>query len=168
MSTRRHTASTITDDALDALYENATDGWRRGDRWKQRAIEAEAERESVYRERAHLVAYLAALHPSHIGHTDPDAPDWSVVIVEAPGGQLSWHIAERDTDLFEHVCTTDRLCRGWDGHTTEEKYERLRALTTVTDPLPIGCHQCGDAGACNGGPCALRAALTETEESATP
>lgn len=243
---KRYTASTITDDTLDALYENATEGWRRGDRWKERAVaaeeereqllaelggrheearerwiqkqldetgmkamdfrngmtmeieparemvahwvgaaramlgdapnytetpiemevkvgesperfafvlqrvapgaltphqareQAEAERDGVYRERAHLVAYLAALHPSHIGHTDPDAPDWSVVIVETPGGQLSWHIAERDTDLFEHVRTTDRVCRGWDGHTTDEKYERLRALTAVTHPLPIG------------------------------
>lgn len=42
MSTRRHTASTITDDALDALYENASRGWRRGDRWKKRALQAEA------------------------------------------------------------------------------------------------------------------------------
>lgn len=40
--TRRHTASTITDDALDALYENASKGWRRGDRWKARAEAAEA------------------------------------------------------------------------------------------------------------------------------
>lgn len=42
MSQRRHTASSITDDALDALYENATEGWRRGDRWKERALAAEA------------------------------------------------------------------------------------------------------------------------------
>lgn len=40
--TKRHTASTITDDALDALYENASRGWRRGDRWKARAEAAEA------------------------------------------------------------------------------------------------------------------------------
>jgi hypothetical protein len=40
--TRRHTASTITDDALDKLYDNASRGWRRGDRWKNRAERAEA------------------------------------------------------------------------------------------------------------------------------
>ncbi|GAA5033049.1 hypothetical protein [Streptomyces siamensis] len=39
---KRHTASTITDDALDELYNNATEGWRRGDRWKERAEAAEA------------------------------------------------------------------------------------------------------------------------------
>jgi hypothetical protein len=39
---KRHTASTITDHALDELYENATRGWRRGDEWKARAVTAEA------------------------------------------------------------------------------------------------------------------------------
>jgi hypothetical protein len=42
MSPERYTASTITDDALDALYANANEGWRRGDRWKERAEAAEA------------------------------------------------------------------------------------------------------------------------------
>ena len=40
MNHQRHTADTITDDALDALYENASRGWRRGDDWKQKATEA--------------------------------------------------------------------------------------------------------------------------------
>lgn len=40
--TKRHTADSITDDALDALYENANRGWRRGDAWKARAEQAEA------------------------------------------------------------------------------------------------------------------------------
>ncbi len=34
MSQPRHTADSITDDALDALYANASKGWRRGDEWK--------------------------------------------------------------------------------------------------------------------------------------
>lgn len=42
MSQQRHTADSITDDALDALYENANKGWRRGDEWKARAERAEA------------------------------------------------------------------------------------------------------------------------------
>ncbi|MFJ8154838.1 hypothetical protein [Streptomyces sp. NPDC094468] len=42
MTRRRHTADTITDPILDALYANATRGWRRGDRWKRRAVAAEA------------------------------------------------------------------------------------------------------------------------------
>ncbi|MEV8477876.1 hypothetical protein [Streptomyces sp. NPDC051173] len=98
---------------------------------REQLAAVEAERDAVYRERAHLIAHLAALHPSHIGYTDPGAPDWAVVIIEAPGGQLSWHIAERDLDLFKHVQPTNRICRGWDGHTTDEKYARIRALTTA-------------------------------------
>lgn len=42
MKRRRHTADSITDDDLDALYANASRGWRRGDEWKRRALAAEA------------------------------------------------------------------------------------------------------------------------------
>ncbi|MEV8031410.1 hypothetical protein [Streptomyces sp. NPDC086182] len=42
MSQPRKTTSTITDDELDELYDNASRGWRRGDDWKQRALAAEA------------------------------------------------------------------------------------------------------------------------------
>ncbi|MEU6756951.1 hypothetical protein [Streptomyces sp. NPDC046685] len=102
------------------------------------ASQAETERDRAYRERAYLVAHLAALYPSHIGYTDPDTPDWAVVTIEAPGGQMTWHVAPNDMDLFGHVTPTNRICRGWDGHTTDEKYERLRSLTATTRPLPVG------------------------------
>lgn len=155
MTAQRHTADTITDDALDKLYAElqradrlASDRADRianlRDRWASsrerlaeqedetmrqhdRARSAETERDGAYRERAQLVAHLAALHPSHIGPTDPTCPDWAVVIVETPAGQMSWHIAPRDMDLFRHVPTTTDE-RAWDGHTTDEKYERLRQL----------------------------------------
>jgi hypothetical protein len=86
---------------------------------------------SLYRERAALVAHLAAVYPSAIVHdADPEAPGWSVVFIHTPKGQMSWHLSGDDLDLFGHVLTstTDR----WDGHTTEEKYERLAALTRAT------------------------------------
>ncbi|MCX5201074.1 hypothetical protein OG897_06305 [Streptomyces sp. NBC_00237] len=131
MTEPRHTADTITDDALDVLYSRLAKAVRAVDILAdshRRADRAEAERDGAYRERARLVAHLASLYPSHIGHTDPTAPDWAVVIIEAPTGQMSWHIAERDMDLFAHVEPTNRICRGWDGHTTDEKYERLAQL----------------------------------------
>ena len=103
----------------------------------EEAAAANAALDAAYRERARLVAHLAALYPSHIGHTDPNAPDWAVIIVETPTGQMSWHIAERDMDLFGHVMPTNRICRAWDGHTTDEKYQRLEALTAATEPLPL-------------------------------
>ena len=61
--TQRLSVDDLTDEQLDALYDQL---------------------DATYRERAHLVAHLAALHPSHIGHTDPAAPDWAVVTIETP------------------------------------------------------------------------------------
>lgn len=141
----RLTVDTITSDQLDALYDRiaALESVAAGNKRHVQLIvpdleRAEAERDGAYRERAHLAAYLAALHPSHIGRTDPNAPDWPVLVVETPAGQMSWHIAERDLELFGHVRPTDRICRGWDRHTTELKYERLRVLTATAKPFNFG------------------------------
>ncbi|MFB6809437.1 hypothetical protein [Streptomyces sp. NPDC056387] len=90
-------------------------------------LRAEAERDRAYRERAHLVAHLASLYPATIGLTDPNAPDWPVITIETPAGQMTWHIAAADLDLFEHVERS--LDAVWDRHTTEHKYERLQHLT---------------------------------------
>jgi hypothetical protein len=103
------------------------------EQWSDRCETAWRERDDArnalngaYRERAHLVALLAALHPSHIGYTDPEEPGWAVVIIDTPGGQLAWHIAPDDRDLFTYVRPSEPGDTGWDGHTTEQKYERIR------------------------------------------
>jgi hypothetical protein len=83
--------------------------------------------EALYRERAHLVAHLAASYPSVIA-PDPEEPDWPVVYVALPAGQVSWHIAQRDMDLFRHVPSGDAR---WDGHDVAEKYGRLDEHTRV-------------------------------------
>lgn len=91
---------------------------------------------AVYRERAQLVAYVAALHPSVMAE-DPDEPGWLVCYIETRSGQWSWHIAPEDLDLFAHVPHGQAT---WDGHTTEEKYRRIRqhtqtvAAATRTEP----------------------------------
>lgn len=82
---------------------------------------------AAYRERAHLVAHLAASYPSTIGYHDPHEPDWAVVIIDLPTGQVSWHVSPQDMDLFTRVRHTE--ISTWDGHTTEEKYARLDAHT---------------------------------------
>jgi hypothetical protein len=87
---------------------------------------------AVYRERAHLVAHLAACYPSVIGYTDPSEPEWAVVIVMMPTGQAAWHISPGDMDLFGHVDRTEENL--WDGHSTEEKYARLDAETRLLTP----------------------------------
>lgn len=89
-------------------------------------IAARVERDKAYRERAHLVALLAALYPAEMRDA-PDTPGWSIVYVTTPTGQMSWHLSYADAaDLFEHVPVA---AAEWDGHTTMEKYQRLDALT---------------------------------------
>lgn len=94
---------------------------------------AEAERDGAYRERAQLLAWLAALHPAvRTPATDIDEPGWQILYLRpAAGGQMSWHIAPRDADLLGHVeqVPVDDERAQWDGHTTEEKYQRIASLT---------------------------------------
>jgi hypothetical protein len=80
----------------------------------------------IYRERAYLTSYLSKRFPSYLCYSDPDEPNWAVLYVDTPEGQLSWHINPDDMDLFSHLSV--RKFAQWDGHTTEEKYERLSEL----------------------------------------
>jgi hypothetical protein len=82
----------------------------------------------IYRERAHLVAHLARTHEAHWS-VDPDEPDWPVICVHTPAGQLAWHIAASDLDLFPPGLPTRPS--DWDGHSTAEKYTRLGELDTI-------------------------------------
>lgn len=84
----------------------------------------------VYRERAHLIAHLATQFPAVLAYDDPNEPDWPVIYITTPHGQLSWHIAPDDLDLFGHVKWTGGGTPLWDGHTTAEKYERLHRFVT--------------------------------------
>ncbi len=82
------------------------------------------EHDDGYRERNQLVAYLSRLYPSHMA--EGDDPAWPIVYIESPAGQLSWHIPAEDVpDLFPHL---EWAPSRWDGHSTEEKYRRLRSL----------------------------------------
>lgn len=43
---------------------------------------------------------------------DPKEPEWPVAYIELPTGQVTWHVAPHPIE--------------WDGHSTEEKYKRVR------------------------------------------
>lgn len=45
---------------------------------------------------------------------DPAEPEWPVIYIELPTGQVSWHLPQHPV--------------AWDGHDTEEKYRRCRAF----------------------------------------
>lgn len=88
---------------------------------------------SLYRERAALVAFLAAVFPAVIASNDPEEPDWPVIYITTPAGQMTWHLSPGDLDLFQHVdqVAADDPRAQWDRHTTAEKYQRLEELTTT-------------------------------------
>lgn len=69
-----------------------------------------------------MTAWLAEHDPADAGWD----PEWrTIVFIDGPTGQLSWHLHDSDVPLF------DGLPRGpnsWDGHTTPEKYERVARL----------------------------------------
>ncbi|MEV5770113.1 hypothetical protein AB0L49_02415 [Streptomyces antimycoticus] len=92
---------------------------------------AEAERDGAYRERAHLLAWISALHPANAVITtaaDIDEPGWQLLFLLVGGWQMSWRIHPRDAGLFahvEHVHPTDPRAQR-DGHSTEAKYQRIQ------------------------------------------
>lgn len=112
--------------------------------WKARAIAAEdaqdrteVERDGVYTERTRLVALIAGMCRSMgfacgLGQHDPEDkawdPEWrTIVFVNIPDGlgqtfQASWHIADRDRGLVEHLPAYEGT---WDGHSTTQKYAKL-------------------------------------------
>lgn len=82
---------------------------------------------SVYRERAMLIAVLVPLFGGVISYNDPFEPDWPVLYIESPEGQLSWHIAPEDLSVFGSIKVIPKY--PWDHHTTRQKYQRLARLT---------------------------------------
>ena len=53
-------------------------------------------------------------------HVDPDEPDWPVLMVDLPSGQVSWHLPK--TEIIGPWPMYDG---DWDGHTLEEKQARV-------------------------------------------
>ena len=85
----------------------------------------EAARDGAYTERNRLVALLATLFPS--GTKKTAIPGWDeawhgCVYIDLPVGQASWHYHDSEAYLFAHLPPYEGE---WDGHTTEEKYERI-------------------------------------------
>ncbi len=118
-----------------AAEDRAEAASRLGTRYMADAERFEAERDGAYRERAHLLAWLATLHQDHavlapaIDIDDEDG--WWLFFLTIAGRQLSWHIAPRDVPLFDHVQRVDVADprAQWDGHTTDEKYQRIAELS---------------------------------------
>lgn len=95
-----------------------------------------ARKDAAYLERNRVVAALASAYPSGIARTAIEgwSEDWNgCVYIDLPTGQASWHYHDSHAHLFEHLPSYQKA---WDGHTTEEKYERLAALAALPT-LPV-------------------------------
>jgi hypothetical protein len=101
------------------------------------AAEMEREKDATYLERNQVVAALANVFPSGIARTDIPGwlPEWhGCVYIDLPTGQASWHYHDSHAHLFAHL---PPYAGKWDGHTTEEKYARLAALSRRETVYPI-------------------------------
>lgn len=92
------------------------------------------ERDAAYTERNRLVAALARLMVASGGEAwlapHPEDPQWdpewrTIVFIDGPTGQLSWHLHDSDVPLFQGL---PRKANTWDGHSTDEKYRRVDLL----------------------------------------
>jgi hypothetical protein len=83
--------------------------------------------DEVYAERNAVAlgfATLAALVGCKVGTvTDPSEPDWPVLMIDTPQGQVSWHF--KADELPAEIPPYEGE---WDGHDTPEKYTRLRSM----------------------------------------
>ena len=96
-----------------------------------------ARKDAVYEERNRLVALFASMSiamgwRAGIGtHEDKPGEDWdpewkTLLVIETPEGQASWHFHDSQRHLVEHLPLFDAK---WDGHDTPTKYERMNRLS---------------------------------------
>lgn len=112
--------------------------------------ELKKQKDQAYWERNQLVVALSKLYPSWLGRHEYTDKEWdrewmNIVFIEIPTkythypkvfgvseytirekAQLSWHIHDSELEHFDHL--QYRNDKKWDGHTTEEKYKRLKNI----------------------------------------
>lgn len=87
-----------------------------------------AAKDGAYLERNQLVALLSKVFPAGKKQTAIEgwSEDWhGCVYIDLPTGQASWHYHDSQAYLFDHLPEYQGV---WDGHTTDEKYERIAAI----------------------------------------
>ena len=106
------------------------------------------QKDNAYWERNQLVSALSKVFPSYLAKHPEEDKDWeddwrTIVVINLPSDatdtykdaekvpgeiQMSWHIHDHELANFDHL----RYKEYWyDGHSTEEKYRRLRDLRNL-------------------------------------
>ena len=57
---------------------------------------------------------------------DPNEPDWPVLMIDLPTGQVGWHIKKQDL-----MGLWPDYEKEWDGHSLEEKRDRMEAFISA-------------------------------------
>lgn len=101
------------------------------------AADVRQSKDQAYQERDMLIACLASLCKEQgyvvgLGR-HPESEEWeddwrTIVYIDLPAGQVSWHIHDSERPLFWFL---GKYLGKWDGHSTTEKYKRL--LRQFTD-----------------------------------
>lgn len=99
--------------------------------------------ESWYRERCLYLLGLVNQFGGALSYNDPELPDWPVLYIETPEGQLSRHINADDLELFHHVPVV--VDYPWDGHTRKEYCERLERLVMRLPKMTYAAPEYGAA-----------------------
>ena len=109
-----------------------------------RLREAEKSKDCVYNERDRCVALIARMAEElgyRVGlgeHPREDASwdhDWrTIVFVDLPAGQVSWHVHDSERSLFAAI---GEYVGQWDGHSTEEKYRRVDLTPIVNERAEV-------------------------------
>lgn len=94
------------------------------------------EKDNAYWERNQLLLALSKLMIAGLAKHDPNDEKWekdwmNIVVILAIQEdftpiQMTWHIHDDELPLFSHLKFQENFV--WDGHTTPEKYERLKRM----------------------------------------
>jgi hypothetical protein len=99
----------------------------------QRIAELRILNNAAYRERNACVALIARMALAlglkagiRRDNGETVRPEFrNLVYIDLPNGQISWHVADTDMDLFEGLPPYNGE---WDGHSVETKYSRMKEL----------------------------------------
>lgn len=104
---------------------------------REAAAQLMRDRDGAYSERNRCIAVLCRLALDQgfaawrAQHEDGE-PQWrNLVFVELPTGRASWHVHDSEIALFSFLPKGDNT---WDGHSTPEKYQRLRRFAERKKP----------------------------------